>query len=60
MKINKTLNLPNAFFDFLLCKKSIIIPIIKKTKGKDQSKKVLILKGGLRRIKSPYLSVKNL
>ena len=36
------------------------IPIIKKTNGKNQRANVLNLRGGLRRIKSPYLSVKKL
>ena len=38
----------------------IRIPITKKIKGKNHSGNVLDLRGGLRRIKSPYLSVKNL
>jgi len=38
----------------------IKIPTTKKINGKNQSANVLNLKGGLRRIKSPYLSVKNI
>ena len=37
----------------------LIKEIIEKTKGRTQSKNVFILKGGSRRTKSPYLSVKN-
>jgi hypothetical protein len=43
-----------------LCQKTIKIPTIKKINGKNQSAKVLNLRGGLRRIKSPYLSVKKI
>ena len=35
-------------------------PMKRKIKGKNQSASVFNLKGGFRRIKSPYLSVKNL
>ena len=48
------------FFDFLLWEKTIKTPIIKKIKGKTQSASVLNFTGGFKRIKSPYLSVKNL
>ena len=40
--------------------KDLRILIRNKIKGKNQSIKVVNLKGGLRRMKSPYLSVKNL
>ena len=40
--------------------KDLRILIRKKINGKNQSANVLNLRGGLRRIKSPYLSVKNL
>ena len=36
------------------------MPNIRKINGKNQRPKVFKLNGGLRRIKSPYLSVKNL
>ena len=44
----------------MLCQKTIKTPTIKKIKGNNQSANVLNLKGGFKRIKSPYLSVKNL
>jgi hypothetical protein len=43
-----------------LCRKITKIPTTRKTNGKIQRKSVLILNGGFRRIKSPYLSVKKL
>ena len=43
-----------------MCEKTTKIPITKKIKGRNQSANVFNFRGGFRRIKSPYLSVKKL